>query len=107
MTQAKYSGGYLGRLLRVNLSDKSVKTEAIDPRRFELLLGGRGVAAKYYFDEIPASTEALGPANKLFFFTGPLTGLPLPSTTKFQLATRSPETRRYLCSNCGGDFGRA
>jgi aldehyde:ferredoxin oxidoreductase len=101
----KYSGGYLGRLLRVNLSDRSVKTEAIDPRRFELLLGGRGVAAKYYFDEIPASTDPLGPANKIFFFTGPLTGLPLPSTTKFQLSTRSPETRRYLCSNCGGDFG--
>ncbi len=103
--QAKYTGGYLGKLLRVNLSDRNVKTEAIDPRRFALLLGGRGVAAKYYFDEIPASTDPLGPANKLFFFTGPLTGLPLPSTTKFQLATRSPETRRYLCSNCGGDFG--
>jgi aldehyde:ferredoxin oxidoreductase len=70
-----------------------------------LLLGGRGLAAKYYYDEIPASVGALEEANKLFFFTGPLTGLPLPSTTKFQLATRSPETRRYLCSNCGGDFG--
>jgi aldehyde:ferredoxin oxidoreductase len=102
---ASYSGGYLGKLLRVNLEDRSVKTEAIDPRRCGLLLGGRGVAAKYYFDELPASTDPLGPANKLFFFTGPLTGLPLPSTTKFQLATRSPETRRYLCSNCGGDFG--
>jgi aldehyde:ferredoxin oxidoreductase len=103
--EMKYSGGYLGKLLRVNLSDRSVKIEAIDPRRYELLLGGRGVAAKYYFDEIPASTDPLGPANKLLFFTGPLTGLPLPSTTKFQLSTRSPETRHYLCSNCGGDFG--
>ena len=100
-----YSGGYLGKLLRVNLTSKSVRTEKIDPRRFELLLGGRGVAAKYYYDEIPAAVGPLEAANKLFFFTGPLTGLPLPSTTKFQLATRSPETRRYLCSNSGGDFG--
>jgi aldehyde:ferredoxin oxidoreductase len=101
----KYSGGYLGRLLRVDLAKRSVRTEAIDSRLFELLLGGRGVAAKYYHDEIPASVGPLEAANKLFFFTGPLTGLPLPSTTKFQLATRGPETRRYLCSNCGGDFG--
>ena len=103
--QVKYSGGYLGKLLRVDLGSKSAKIEPIDPRRFQLLLGGRGVAAKYYYDEIPASVGPLEAANKLFFFTGPLTGLPLPSTTKFQLATRSPETRRYLCSNCGGDFG--
>jgi aldehyde:ferredoxin oxidoreductase len=100
-----YSGGYLGKLLRVDLSTRSVRTEAIDPRLVSMLLGGRGLAAKYYYDEIPASVGALEKANKLFFFTGPLTGLPLPSTTKFQLATRSPETRRYLCSNCGGDFG--
>jgi aldehyde:ferredoxin oxidoreductase len=100
-----YAGGYLGKLLRVDLTTRSVRTEAIDPRLVSLLLGGRGLAAKYYYDEIPASVGPLEAANKLFFFTGPLTGLPLPSTTKFQLATRSPETRRYLCSNCGGDFG--
>jgi aldehyde:ferredoxin oxidoreductase len=100
-----FSGGYLGRLLRVNLSERSSRVEPIDPGRFQKLLGGRGLAAKYYYDEIGPEVDPLAGANKVFFFTGPLTGLPLPSTTKFQLSTRSPETRRYLCSNCGGDFG--
>ncbi|TFG58684.1 MAG: aldehyde ferredoxin oxidoreductase, partial [Spirochaetales bacterium] len=44
-------------------------------------------------------------ATSCIFFTGPLTGVDLPSTTKFQLATKSPETRGYLCSNCSGNFG--
>jgi aldehyde:ferredoxin oxidoreductase len=100
-----FSGGYLGKLLRVNLSRRSSRVEPIEARRFELLLGGRGLAAKHYYDEIGPEVGPFAEANKLFFFTGPLTGLPLPSTTKFQLSTRSPETRRYLCSNCGGDFG--
>jgi aldehyde:ferredoxin oxidoreductase len=100
-----FSGGYLGKLLRVNLSDRTSRIEPIDPQRLHKLLGGRGLAAKYYYDEIGPEVGPFDEGNKLFFFTGPLTGLPLPSTTKFQLSTRSPETRRYLCSNCGGDFG--
>jgi aldehyde:ferredoxin oxidoreductase len=71
----------------------------------ELLLGGRGIAARMYYDEIASDTKPFDEGNKLFFVTGPMTGVPLPSTTKFQLATKSPETGHYLCSNCGGVFG--
>lgn len=63
------------------------------------------MAAYYYYREIAADTEPLSPENKLFFFTGPLTGVRLPSTTKFNMATKSPQTGLYLCSNSGGDFG--
>ena len=97
--------GYMGKVLRVNLTTRSVREETIPEKDYEMLLGGRGIAAKYYYNEIPAGTDPLGEANKIFFMTGPLTGTPLVSTTKFQLATKSPETRMYLCSNCGGDFG--
>jgi aldehyde:ferredoxin oxidoreductase len=97
--------GYMGKILRVNLTKRTAVEETIAEKDFETLLGGRGIAAKYYYNEIPAGTDPLGEANKLFFMTGPLTGTPLVSTTKFQLATKSPETRMYLCSNCGGDFG--
>ncbi len=100
-----FAGGYMGKLLRVDLSRRTARAEAIEERLFRALLGGRGVAAWYYWREIGRAVDPLGPDNKLLFFTGPLTGLALPSTTKFQLATRSPETRQYLCSNCGGDFG--
>jgi len=100
-----YSGGYKGKLLRINLSKKSVIEEAIEDRLFELFLGGRGVAAKYYYDEIPADVKPLSEENKIIFMTGPLTGVPVYSSTKFQLATKSPLTNMYLCSNSSGNVG--
>ncbi len=100
-----FSGAYLGKVLRVNLTTKQTSVEDLKEEEVKLLLGGRGIAAKMYYDEIAADTGPFDEGNKLFFVTGPMTGVPLPSTTKFQLATRSPETGQYLCSNCGGVFG--
>lgn len=101
----KYSGAYLGKILRVNLSNRTSSVEDIDERRIDKLLGGRGLAVKLYYDEIGPGVKPFDPENKLIFMTGPLTGVRLPSTTKFQLATKSPETGMYMCSNSGGDFG--
>ena len=97
--------GYCGKVMRVNLTTRETSVEPLKENEVRQLLGGRGIAAKYYYDEIGPGVDALAGENKIFFFTGPLTGTPLVSTTKFQLATKSPETRMYLCSNCGGDFG--
>jgi aldehyde:ferredoxin oxidoreductase len=101
----KYSGAYLGKIMRINLSTQEVSEQSIEEHLYEKLLGGRGIAAKIYYDEIGPEVKSLDPENKLIFMTGPLTGVRLPSTTKFQLATKSPETGMYMCSNSGGDFG--
>jgi len=100
-----FKGAYMGKVLRVDLSSKKHSVENLNEEEVKLLLGGRGLAAKKYYDEISPDVDPLGPENKVFFMTGPLTGVKLPSTTKFQLSTKSPETGMYLCSNCGGDFG--
>lgn len=101
----KFRGAYLGKILRINLSTQETQVETIEDRDYEMLLGGRGLAAKMYYNEIRPEVKPFDPENKVFFMTGPLTGVALPSTTKFQLSTKSPETGMYLCSNCGGDFG--
>jgi aldehyde:ferredoxin oxidoreductase len=98
-------GGYMGKVLRVNLTKKGYSVEPLKESEVMKLMGGRGLAAKRYYDEIAPDVKSFDPENKVFFFTGPLTGVSLPSTTKFQLSTKSPETEMYLCSNCGGDFG--
>ena len=100
-----FAGGYLGRVLRVNLSRREVGVEELAGKERQKFLGGRGLGAWRYYREIAPRVGPLDEGNKLFFFTGPLTGVALPSTTKFQLSTRSPETGIYLCSNSGGDFG--
>jgi aldehyde:ferredoxin oxidoreductase len=100
-----FNGGYLGKLMRINLSTQTVSSESINAKDVKKFLGGRGMAAKYYYDEIGPEVSPLSVENKLIFMTGPITGLRLPTSTKFQLATKSPITGHYLCSNSSGDFG--
>lgn len=100
-----FRGGYMGNLLRVNLNSRSSSVDEIDSADIRLFLGGRGLGALWYWREIGPQVDPLSPENKLGFFTGPMTGTPLISTTKMQLATKGPETGRYLCSNSSGFFG--
>jgi aldehyde:ferredoxin oxidoreductase len=100
-----FTGGYTGRLIRINLTDRTIKEEKINPEWQRKFLGGRGLAARFYYDEIANHIEPFSSDNKLILFTGPLTGTLGPATTKMGLATKSPETRQYLCSNGGGFFG--
>lgn len=100
-----FSGGYTGKILRIDLSQQ--KTTDVDyPEELrQKYLGGRGVAAYLYYRELSEVLNPLGPENKIFFITGPLTGMPVLASTKMQLATRSPDTGHYLCSNSSGNFG--
>jgi aldehyde:ferredoxin oxidoreductase len=100
-----FQGGYLGKILRVNLSTREHRVEQLKENEVVQLLGGRGLAAKRYYDEIGPEVRPFDPANKVVLMTGPLTGIRLPSTTKIGLSTKSPETGIYLCSNAGGDLG--
>ena len=100
-----FSGGYMGRILRINLTTRKSSFESVNETEVQQLLGGRGLAAKYYYDEIGPDVQPLSAENKLIFMTGPLTGVRLPSTPKFQLATKSPNTGIYLCANSSGQFG--
>jgi aldehyde:ferredoxin oxidoreductase len=100
-----FTGGYTQKLIRINLSNLSYKEEHIPEEYYKLLLGGRGVAAKYYHDEIGAEVLPFSEQNKIIIINGPLTGMPVYAGTKFQLATKSPLTGKYLCSNSSGFFG--
>jgi len=66
------SFGFMGKLLRVDLSKGIVAAEEIPEQWKRLYLGGAGLASKYLFDEVPPDTDPLGPTNKLIFMTGPL-----------------------------------
>jgi aldehyde:ferredoxin oxidoreductase len=99
-----FSGGYLGRMLRINLSTRQYSVESIPEEKLRLFLGARGLGAEWYSREVPPQVKPFDPDNKMAFFAGPMTGTPLVSTTKFELTTKGPETGRYLCSNSSGNF---
>jgi aldehyde:ferredoxin oxidoreductase len=100
-----FQGGYMGKLLRVDMTSRSTSTEPINDEDYKNFLGGRGLGAVWYWREIAPEVEPLSPQNKIGFFTGPMTGAPLAATTKIQLTTKGPETGRYLCSNSSSFFG--
>ena len=100
-----FSGGYLGRMLRINLTTRQCSIEPIPEEKLRLFLGARGLGAEWYSREVAPQVKPFDPENKMAFFTGPMTGTPLVSTTKFELTTKGPETGHYLCSNSSGNFG--
>jgi len=100
-----FKGGYAGKVLRVNLHRLQISEMDYPEELRKNYLGGRGVAAFLYQREMPSRLDPLGSDNKIFFMTGPLTGTPVLASTKMQLATRSPDTGYYLCSNSSGNFG--
>ncbi|SCY39727.1 aldehyde ferredoxin oxidoreductase family protein [Alkaliphilus peptidifermentans] len=98
-------GGYTGKIIRVDLTNKSFKIEALDLNLAKQYIGGRGLAERYYINEVDAKIDALSPENKLIFVTGPLSGTPTPTGGRYMVVTKSPLTGTIACSNSGGRWG--
>ena len=97
--------GFMGKVLRVNLSDGSISEEGSPQEDARLFLGGNGLATKYLFDELSPGVDPLGPENKLIYMTGPLTGTISPSSGRFSAVAKSPQTGFWGSANSGGRFG--
>ena len=92
-------------LLRIDLSNRQYKTDHLDEEIVKKHIGGRGIATKIIWDEVGNDVEPLEPENKLILATGPLTGLPIPSSGKLVIAAKSPLTRGYGDGNIGTTAG--
>jgi aldehyde:ferredoxin oxidoreductase len=98
--------GYAGRILKVDLSRGS--TDEIPTADYaNRFLGGRGVAAKIYWDEVPPDVGAFDPENQLIFVTGPLAGFTGLAGSRWQVCGKSPAISPELFSyaNAGGSWG--
>lgn len=95
---------YMGRLLRVDLTKGKVSFEPLDMEIARGFIGGRGLGIRYLLKEVPPQCDPLGPENKLFFMTGPLTGTAAPTGARYMVTTKSPLTGAVTCSNSGGRF---
>ena len=82
--------GWTGKLLRVDLTSRSVKIEEIDEEILHLYLGGRGLGAYLVYTEVPPDTDPLGPDNILAFCTGAMTGIRVPTGGRSSMSTLSP-----------------
>ena len=93
------------KILRVNLTDGTVKDEPLNMQWAHDYLGQRGLATRYFVDEVDASVDPLGPDNKFIMTTGPLTGTIASTGGRYSCVCKSPLTGTIACSNSGGHFG--
>jgi|YelNatPaOPRAMG01_1025707.scaffolds.fasta_scaffold10066_2 aldehyde:ferredoxin oxidoreductase len=96
---------YAGKILRVNLSNKTVKAEDTRKDVAQLLLGGNGYAAKILWDELKPGIDPLSPENKIVLMTGPITGTGAPGSGFWEACFKSPLTGVWGESACGGWWG--
>ncbi|MGP1675705.1 MAG: aldehyde ferredoxin oxidoreductase family protein [Burkholderiales bacterium] len=97
--------GWTRKILRVDLSKGTCKSEPLNMKWAQEYLGQRGLATKYFVEEVDAKVDPLAPANKLIMATGPLTGTMASTGGRYSVITKGALTGAIACSNSGGYFG--
>ncbi len=98
-------GGYIGRLLFVNLTNGTIREETPEERLYKDFIGGYGIGARILYSRQKGGADPLGPDNILGIITGPLTGTPTPFGCRYVVVGKSPLTGGWGDANCGADFG--
>ena len=100
------SGGWVGKILRVDLTSGRV-SESSTFDYVPKFVGGRGLGAKIYWDEMSSGVGAFDPENRLIFATGPLQGTLAPTSGRLAIVGKSAQTgptESYTRSSIGGHF---
>ncbi len=96
---------WAGKILRVDLSAGTVKSEPLNMDWAHAYLGSRGLGSKYLVSEVDPKVDPLSPDNKIIWATGPLTGTMASTGGRYTVITKSPLTGAIACSNSGGYWG--
>lgn len=99
--------GWIGKILRVNLTSGICSIEALDPAVAKDYIGGRGLGIYYLNKEVDPGCDPLSEDNLLIMATGPLTGTGAPTGARYMVMSKSPLTGAITCSNAGGQFPTA
>lgn len=98
-------GGFVGKILYVNLSNGKMKNEFLSEDFYKKWFGGYGLASRIIYTHIVPKADSLGPENIIGLTTGILTGTLVPYSGSFTAAAKSPLTGTWGDSRGGGFFG--
>ena len=94
-----------GNVLRVNLTKGTCASEPLNMEWAHEYIGQRGLATRYFVEEVDPKVDPLAPENHLIFATGPLTGTMASTGGRYSVITKGPLTGAIACSNSGGFLG--
>lgn len=97
--------GFRNKILRINLSEGSIKVEQPGEAFFRKYLGGNTMVAYFLNKEVSGDCDPLGPENKVIIAPSVITGSPVPGTSRFTVGAKSPLTEGFGNSEAGGFFG--
>ena len=97
--------GYNGKILHVNLSTGETWVDEHDTAWYRTYLGGRNIALYYLLNELPVGADPLGSENILVLAPSVVTGAPVPGTSRFTVAAKSPLTNAFGEAQAGGWWG--
>jgi len=98
-------GGYMGKILFVDLSTGEIKEEALEEKMCRDFIGGYGIGARILYSRQKAGVDPLGPENTLGLISGPFTGTIVPPGLRYMVVGKSPLTGGWGDANSGGYFG--
>ncbi len=99
------AGGYMGKILWVDLSNSRLWEEKLEEKTCREYLGGYGIGARILYSRQKPGVDALGPDNILGMIPGPLTGTGAPTGARYTVVAKSPLTGGWGDANSGGEFG--
>src|SRR3989304_10345043 len=97
--------GYWRKVLRVDLSNRSISVDEPDDVFYRRHFGGAGFVAYHLLKELKPGIAPLGPENKLVVMPGPATGQAIPGAGRDCIGAKSPMTDAFGRSEGGGFFG--
>lgn len=98
-------GGYTGRILFVDLSERSTKIELIDPSLYRLFGGGYGTNSRIAYDFIEPGVDSMSPENPIIIGVGPIIGTGTVFSSKWTALTKWPVNGAVANACAGGRFG--
>ena len=94
--------GYMGKILRVDLTSETIIIEEPGPDFYRKYMGGSALNLYYLLQEMPANVDALAPDNILALSVGPATGVSISGQSRMTATAKSPLTGAIGDSQCGG-----
>ena len=97
--------GYMGKILRVDLTSGTCSDEQLQPELAENYLGGTGFGVEYLYREVPPGVEWDDPRNRIIMASGPVGGTLLAGSGTFSLVTKAPMTNLGVTTQANGFWG--
>jgi len=89
----------------VDLTKEKVKIEKMRNDFVKKWIGGNGFGVNWLLEHNPRKIDPLDSKNTLIFATGPFTATSIPTTGRYGVFSKSPQTNTFCESYSGGHFG--